>query len=340
MRISVVIATFNRSSLLRRLLLQLAAQKLPGCDFEVVVVDDGSRLPAADATADLALPFPLRVLRQANAGAAAARHRGALAARGEILVFLDDDMQVGPDFLRHHLAPHEARDRTVVLGRIRADPALEQMPLIERWHARLLDRKAERIAKGELRPQGALLFTGNVSLPKADYLAVGGFDASLGQSEDIELGMRLEKASATFVFSEEASSLHGSDHDDLERWRARARKYGGCDLRIGRKHPDLRQAGPWRLFSELHPLTRLCVLIALLAPVLASLLASLAVGIALVVDRLGLSGPACAILSVAYSTEYFRGVRAEAGSLRSAQREALAFTTRFAEPTRKPAFGV
>lgn len=346
MKLSVVVATYNRPLLLRRLLLQLAAQRLPLRDFEVVVVDDGSAVPAAEAMAGLALPCTLRVIRQRNAGAAAARHRGALAARGALLVLLDDDMQVAPDFLEQHLAAHRGGGRTVVLGRIRADPALERMPLVERWHARLLDRKAAQIAAGELRPQGSLLFTGNVSLRRADYLAAGGFDVALGQSEDIELGMRLEKAGASFVFSEAASSLHGSDHGDVGRWRARARRYGACDLRIGRKHPDLRAASPWRLLFELHPATRACAALALLLPGPARALAGLAIGLALAADRLGLSRLALAATSLSYSTEYFRGVRGEAGSLGCVRREIAAFAARARRPAAarhprgKPALGV
>ena len=92
--------------LLQRLLAQLARQTLPASDFEVVVVDDGSREPVAPHLEKLTLPFSLRVETHANAGAAAARHRGVLAARGEVVLITDDDMQVAGDFLARHLARH------------------------------------------------------------------------------------------------------------------------------------------------------------------------------------------------------------------------------------------
>src|SRR5204862_334028 len=84
----------------------------------------------------------------------------------------------------------------------------------------LLDVKAEKIRAGKLKARGDLLFTGNASFDRADYLAVGGFDPSLAQSEDIELGMRLEEAGATFRFSEDAWALHGSDRTSLRGWRS------------------------------------------------------------------------------------------------------------------------
>ena len=126
--ISVVIATYNRPALVERLLRQLATQRLSGRSFEVVVVDDGSSPPVAPGLRALDLPFRLEVVEQQNAGAAAARNAGAAAARGELLVFVDDDMQVCPGFLQHHLTPHLEGERVVVLGRIRGDPALARMP--------------------------------------------------------------------------------------------------------------------------------------------------------------------------------------------------------------------
>ena len=329
MKLSVVIPTYRRAPLLRRLLLQLQEQTLPAGAYEVVVVDDGSPAPALDELRDLHAPCPLRLIRQQNAGAAAARHAGIVASAGELIVVVDDDMQVGRDFLEQHSRAHDELDRGVVLGRIRSDPDLSAMPLFERWHAQLLDRKAERIRSGELELRGNLLFTGNVSFRREDYLAVGGFDPSLAQSEDVELGLRLEKAGAQFRFCEDAWTMHGSDHTSLERWRARARRYGACDHRIAVKHPDLRHASPWRFAFELHRLTRPFIGAAMLAPRGASALASLALRTASLVDRLGLQRVALAATSFAYAMEYFRGVRQAAGSGKQAFQELASFAVRF-----------
>lgn len=325
MRTSVVIPTFNRAPLLRRLLAQLCGQTAR--EFEVCVVDDGSSPPAAEAIADLRLTYPLQLLRQDNAGAAAARHAGALAARGEVIVFIDDDMQIGPRFIEQHLAAHERR--SVVLGRIRADPGLSAMPLFERWHSRLLDRKAEAIRSGELPLNGNLLFTGNASLRRGDYLAVGGFDISLGQSEDVELGLRLEKSGVTFRFCEEAWTLHGSDHLSLGKWRSRAQRYGRCDRKVARKHPEMRHASPWRFAFDLKPLARPAVAAAVLAPQLAGKAVGLGLRAMELADRAGLQRLALAGTTLAYAVEYFRGVGEAAGSPARALEELARFAARF-----------
>ena len=120
--LSVVVATYDRAALLEQLLGDLARQTLSPERFEVVVVDDGSREPVAPRLERLAPPFALRVETQKNAGAAAARHRGVLAARGELLVIVDDDMRVPPEFLEAHLRRHTPGSRKVILGWIRPPP--------------------------------------------------------------------------------------------------------------------------------------------------------------------------------------------------------------------------
>lgn len=317
LRLSVVIATFNRPTLVERLLRQLAAQTLPASEFEVVVVDDGSEEPVRERLEALELPYSLIVETQTNAGAAAARHRGALRARGDILLITDDDMQVPPEFLKSHLERHEGPERRVVLGPIRPDPALSTMPLFERWYAYRLAKMASAMADGSLTPRGGHVFTGNVSMRREDYLSVGGFDLNLKRSEDLELGLRLQKSGARVVFAEKAYTLHGSDHTDLQTWLQRAFLYGIFDSRIRDKHPDLPEADPWRFLFRVQPAARPLLVMAAAAPRLTRPLSALAWRAVMAADRVGLEKLAFAGSSLVYQMEYFRGVRDEAGSVPS-----------------------
>ena len=75
-RISVVVSTFNRPALLQELLDALGRQTLAPEQFEVIVVDDGSKVPVAPALASRRDPFTLHCVTQVNSGAAAARDAG------------------------------------------------------------------------------------------------------------------------------------------------------------------------------------------------------------------------------------------------------------------------
>ena len=98
--VSVVIPAYNAARFLPDALDSVGAQTLPPA--EVLVIDDGS----TDATGALAQSHPVgaRLIRQANAGSAAARNRGLHAATARYVAFLDADDVWEPDKLARQLA--------------------------------------------------------------------------------------------------------------------------------------------------------------------------------------------------------------------------------------------
>lgn len=151
-------------------------------------------------------------------------------------------MQVKPRFLDEHLAKHlEVGDGTnaVVLGRLRPDAKLADMPLFERYYARVMAAQGDALASGARPVRGHNIYTGNVSVPRELFVRVGGFDPSFRALEDEELGVRLEKAGARFTFADEAESVHGSDWTSMKRWMERAYRDGVYQARLTKKHPDM-----------------------------------------------------------------------------------------------------
>ncbi|MBE2248992.1 MAG: glycosyltransferase [Myxococcus sp.] len=317
--LSVVIATWNRLQLLGELLDALNAQTLAPGDFEVVVVDDGSKVPVAPELARRRDRYALKVVTQANAGAAAARDAGVRVAKAPIVVITDDDMLVPPEFLAEHKKAHDA-GYTLVLGHIDNEPGLASKPLFERFHAEQLARFVARYSREPTGVRGVMVCTGNVSFRRDDYLRVGGFDRSLDRSEDRELGVRLQKAGARLYFAKDARTINRSDHADLEVWMTRNFRYGVYDSRIHHKHPEVVDADPWHFLFLVNPVSRALLLLSASAPSVGKTLSRAAYTVAEQLDArrelhpaLGRAAVAGATLS--YGLEYFRGVREEAGSL-------------------------
>jgi glycosyltransferase involved in cell wall biosynthesis len=318
MRLAVVVATYNRPEGLTHLLQDLASQQLSAASFDVIVVDDGSSPPVRSRIEALSLPYALTLIEQPNAGQASARDAGIQRATAELIVVVDDDMRLAPEFLRAHLVLHESGHR-LVLGEIRSAPQLGQMPLFERFHARSHVLYLAAVRRGE-PVHGDALCTGNVSLRRADYFSIGGFDASLPCSEDRDLGIRLERHGAQPTFSERAYTVHHSDHTDLGRWLARARLYGHCDSRIAEKHADLEYVDPWRFLFMVNPISRPMLLLAVVAPRAGRMLSRTAMKVSLSMDRWGLAPVAVAGTTFVYGLEYFMGVREHAASTASTLR--------------------
>jgi glycosyltransferase involved in cell wall biosynthesis len=99
--VSVIVPTYNRASLLKRLLESLREQTYPADKFEVLVVDDGSTDETPQVVEEFArsAPFAVRYFRQPRKGPAAARNLGIQQSRGEIVAFVDSDVTVAKDWL-------------------------------------------------------------------------------------------------------------------------------------------------------------------------------------------------------------------------------------------------
>ena len=87
-KLGVIIPTFNSASVLALTLEALSRQVLCPEVYEVTVVDDGSTDDTAKVIERMVLPYSLHYIYQSNAGAAAARNRGARTSSGDILIFL------------------------------------------------------------------------------------------------------------------------------------------------------------------------------------------------------------------------------------------------------------
>jgi glycosyltransferase involved in cell wall biosynthesis len=315
--VSVVIATYNRKELLEQLLASLASQTLAPGQFEVVVVDDGSVPPALPTPPPT--PYTLTSLVQSNAGPAAARHAGILVARGEIIVIVDDDMQPNPQLLQEHVRMHDA-GYTLVLGRMQLERPGGKSPLYERFHARMLAKFLESVRRSPESIRGVHVCTGNVSFRRDEYICVGGFDCSLGRSEDRELGIRLEEAGAKLGYCETACTTNHSDIS-FETWWGRNYLYGVYDKRISRKHPDVSIADPWHYLFEINPVSRPLVFLTLGVPAAGKVLSRVAMSTAERLDGIGFERAAIAGATLSYGLEYFRGVRDESGSLGDSVRD-------------------
>ncbi|HEX7185055.1 MAG TPA: glycosyltransferase [Thermoanaerobaculia bacterium] len=117
----MVIPARNEAASIRETVRRVLAQAGPGIDLEVVVVDDGS----TDGTAPVARAAGARVLSLGPEGGnpAAARNRGAAAATGDPIVFLDADCLPGDGWLEAILAAHD-RGEAVVGGSLGLPPGL------------------------------------------------------------------------------------------------------------------------------------------------------------------------------------------------------------------------
>lgn len=237
-RFSVIVPTHERREIVVRDVAALARQR--DADFEAVVVVDGAGDGTAAALRELELPFRLTVIEQENQGAAAARNAGASAARGELLLFLDDDMEADPGLLAEHDRSHrEGAD--LVVGDMPLHPDSSRNLLswgVGQWAA----TRRRRLEAHGAEPGLDDLLTGQMSITRAGFDLVEGFDTSFTREglfggEDIDFGYRVLQAGLRVAFNPAAISRQYYDVDPADYLR-RARETGRSEAELVRKHPE------------------------------------------------------------------------------------------------------
>ena len=130
--ISVIICSLNpRSDYLRRVLDSLQGQTVPASKWELLLVDNGSDNPLADSW-DLSWHPHHRHIRETEPGLTAARLRAIKEASGDLLVFVDDDNLLAPDYLATALEIRRAYPYASVFGAGALEPEYEVEPPAER----------------------------------------------------------------------------------------------------------------------------------------------------------------------------------------------------------------
>ena len=238
-RISVLIATYERPDLLAGCLESFAAQTLARADFEVVVIDDGSRDPRLPALVDdLAERLQIVGLRVAHAGRSAAKNHGVMLARAPIVLFFDDDDRAAPDYLERHLAGHDAHpdETTAILGHTDWAPELARTPLMH--YVTDVDRMLfayERLQDGQVLDWRGF-WEGRVSCKRSLLLRCGLHDQRLNYSIDVELAWRLRPTGLRVIYDASALSLMARPVD-VDAFGERSEAKGRAHATVAALHP-------------------------------------------------------------------------------------------------------
>jgi glycosyltransferase involved in cell wall biosynthesis len=232
--LSVVVPTYNRKDSLRVTLDALGKQtplkdkEMPS--FEVVVISDGSTDGTEKFLAEYQTkaPYSLRWLQQQNGGPARARNRGFQEATGEIIVFLDDDVEPEPQCLAAHAIHHEKDHKIIVIGPMSPDPALSgKEPVWIAWEHEMLQKQYRNFIAGVWQTTSHNYYTGNVSQRREHLLAVGGFNEKFTRMEDVELAVRMEKERGVHFTFDPATNVWHRPMRSFSSWLNVAYSYGG-----------------------------------------------------------------------------------------------------------------
>jgi GT2 family glycosyltransferase len=240
--ISVIIPTHDRRESVTRAVTALLAQE--GSDESEVIVAcdrDGTQEALRRRFGDR-----VRVVDAACPGQTGAYNAGIAIARADVLLFVDDDMEPLPGFIRGHLEAHrEIGDQpTAVVGF--SEPLLSPgATKLQRAIASRLEELLRELARPDHRSTPADLTGGNFSIRRPVIDAAGGFDETFRfLCNDFELAARLLLSGARFVLAPAARARTRIDVTPvgmIERATERARN----EHRLALRYPMFRAHLPF-----------------------------------------------------------------------------------------------
>jgi glycosyltransferase involved in cell wall biosynthesis len=250
--VSVIICTRNGSRTLRLTMAAVMSQSLDRAKYEVIVVDDASTDDSGQIAADAAARV---VHRERSLGRAVARNAGLAVARGELVVFTDDDCEPESTWLEELIEPFADSHIDGVAGQTvtAATDRLEFRYLELRNPLRPLPEallhttspwaRLRNYLKMEVGPTreidaGARLYNlvgANMALRRVHIDAVGGLDDSFLSSEEEQLCRSIHEqlGGATFVYQPSARVCHHYRPGFRDSLR-RARLYGHGSVMVSR----------------------------------------------------------------------------------------------------------
>lgn len=218
-RLSIVIATYNRATLLLDALKSVIRQSAPAQEWECVVVNNNSSDNTSECFAEFASGHPeynLRIVDEPNQGLSYARNRGIRESVGEYIAIIDDDEHITEDFVAAYIKLFDSVPEAVAAG----GPIVARYPTGRpRWMSCYTERPiANTMYFGEeVRefPKGRVPGGGNMALRRSAIRRYGVFDTSLGYSgesliggEECDLFERLQIADAKYYYVPTAVMYH------------------------------------------------------------------------------------------------------------------------------------
>lgn len=240
--VSVIIPLYNDAGSILITLKALAKQE-NAPEFEVIVIDDGSRDGGAAQVRAHSTPYAMQIVNQPNGGPSTARNHGARLAVAPLILFLDADCTPPPNWVADmSAAMGPDTGFQAVMGTITAAhdgpiPRIVQAEVEERYH---LMRQATNGVDFIAAPSCG--FHADV------FRALGGFDETLRQAEDVEIAYRTTAAGHRIAFVDTAPVAHAHQTGWWEFIRVKHRRAMGR-MRVFALYPEKQRHDSWTPMS-------------------------------------------------------------------------------------------
>lgn len=219
LRLSLIVATYNRSASLIRALESVAQQNAPASEWECVVINNNSTDDTQERFAEFVAAHPdlnIRMVTELRQGLSFARNRGIRESEAEYIAIIDDDERISPDFITSYISLFDSTPDAVAAG---GSIVAEYPSGRPRWMSHFTERPIANTMyfgdKVREFPEGRIPGGGNMAMRRSAVRRYGVFDTSLGYvgeslvgGEECDLFERLRIAEAKYYYVPTAVMYH------------------------------------------------------------------------------------------------------------------------------------
>lgn len=185
-RLSLIIATYNRAEQLMVTLDSVARQTLSADRWECVVVDNNSKDDTRQHVEAFAAEHPqLNVVYhlEQNQGLSYARNAGIAKAQGDIIAFVDDDERIVPEFVEAYVELFDSKaDAMSAGGKIVAEYPTGRPEWMSRYTEQPIANPMDFGSEVKLFPKRRIPGGGNMAMRRSVFEEVGVFNTNLGRT--------------------------------------------------------------------------------------------------------------------------------------------------------------
>jgi GT2 family glycosyltransferase len=233
--VSVVVPSFQGKQRLAKLLRAFEQQQTE-CEWEVVVVLDGSTDGSAEFLANYNGPVNLTVVpREENLGRSATLNEGFALAKNQVLVRCDDDLEPAPNYIDAFSKLLTEIPNAGVIGLYRNN---YPKTAYSRAYGEIVDRRFAKEAYADAPDDRWHYWAGNCAVTRETFDLVGGYDETFRQYgwEDVDWGYRLASLGHPIILSPALETTHNVAATTTAGRCERARWSGFASVKFYEKH--------------------------------------------------------------------------------------------------------
>jgi len=243
MTASIIVPTYNGASKITSLLNALVTQTYK--DFEVIIVIDGSTDHTYETVNIYQSKFQhIKIIQQENSGRAASRNAGAREAKGNIIIFLDDDIVPLDNLVELHIRHHQNLPGSMIVGKNFMDIRGNRNDFYSYRYS--IEQKWNPYYPDELKPvtfEDYRFTSSNLSLSKSLFFSLNGFEEQLRDSEDFDFSIRALLKNVPIYYDQNIFGWH-CDFVDLEGYLKRQKEYKHSKIFLLNLHPEYYSLSP------------------------------------------------------------------------------------------------